>query len=139
MSEPRVTGLNHLTLSVSDLDRSFAFYVDGLGLRPLVRWARGAYLCAGEFWLCLSLDRLCRSGPLPEYSHFAFSVTPGTLATLRERARCRDWPIWQGNRSEGDSLYLQDPDGHKLELHVGDLVSRLASLRESPYDGLEWF
>ncbi|WP_159065009.1 hypothetical protein [Thaumasiovibrio subtropicus] len=41
------------------------------------------------------------------------------------------------NRSEGQSLYLLDPDGHKLELHVGDLNSRLAHITEVSYPGLQ--
>lgn len=49
-------GLNHLTLATGDLDRSFAFYVDLLGCRPRVRWARGAYLTLGNLWICLSCD-----------------------------------------------------------------------------------
>ncbi|GKQ11290.1 hypothetical protein NUKP79_50110 [Klebsiella quasipneumoniae] len=35
-------------------------------------------------------------------------------------------------------LYLLDPDGHKLELHVGDLSSRLAQCREKPYSGMRF-
>ncbi len=33
--------------------------------------------------------------------------------------------IFQENISEGDSLYYLDPNGHKLEIHCGDLKSRL--------------
>ncbi|MFB9570701.1 hypothetical protein ACFFRS_27370, partial [Saccharopolyspora hordei] len=40
-------------------------------------------------------------------------------------------PIWKANRSEGASLYILDPDGHKLELHLGDLASRLAHFRQN--------
>ncbi len=57
LSEIMVGSLNHVTLSVRDLDRSFAFYRDTLGFRPLARWAQGAYLLAGEAtWICLTLD-----------------------------------------------------------------------------------
>jgi hypothetical protein len=36
-------------------------------------------------------------------------------------------------------VYFLDPDRHRLEGHIGSLESRLASLRESPYKGLELF
>jgi catechol 2,3-dioxygenase-like lactoylglutathione lyase family enzyme len=36
-----IASINHLTLSVPDVDRSFRFYVDTLGLKPLARWRRG--------------------------------------------------------------------------------------------------
>ena len=44
---------------------------------------------------------------------------------------------FQENRTEGASLYFLDPDGHKLEVHVGDLESRLRAARTKPGEGLE--
>ena len=43
-----LTGLNHLTLAVSDLDRSFEFYRHLLGFTPHARWQGGAYLSLGR-------------------------------------------------------------------------------------------
>lgn len=131
-----ITDLNHLTLSATDLDRSFDFYVGRLGLKPHAKWARGAYLSVGSFWLCLSLDPECRRGPIPEYTHVAFSVSEQDFAGFSARLVEQGVPVWKENSSEGDSLYILDPDGHKLEIHAGNLASRLASLRERPYDGL---
>ena len=45
-----IRGINHITLAVRDLDRSWAFWVDTLGGRPLMRSPRSAYLLAGELW-----------------------------------------------------------------------------------------
>jgi catechol 2,3-dioxygenase-like lactoylglutathione lyase family enzyme len=137
-TEPAVGGLNHLTLSVRDLERSFAFYCDVLGLRPLARWKTGAYLLAGsETWVCLTLDSATRTEALPEYTHVAFSVSE--LASVAERLRAAGAIEWKDNSSEGDSLYFLDHDGHKLELHVGDWHSRLAACRERPYEDMVFF
>jgi len=67
-------GLNHITLSVSDLSRSVAYYTELLGFSLRARWNRGAYLALGDLWLCLGHDAHVRNSPLAEYSHFALSV-----------------------------------------------------------------
>ena len=82
-----ISGLNHITLSVRDVDRSFGFYVETLGAKPLARWSKGAYLLAGDLWLCLSVDERTRSSPLPEYSHIAFSVSGPQFADAAARIR----------------------------------------------------
>jgi hypothetical protein len=46
---------------------------------------------------------------------------------------------WKTNKSEGASHYFLDPDGHKLELHVGNLAQRLAACRAKPYKGMVFF
>ncbi|WP_462380917.1 fosfomycin resistance glutathione transferase [Pseudomonas sp. Marseille-QA0892] len=134
-----VTGINHITLSVSDLERSFSFYTEIVGLKPVAKWTHGAYLVAGDHWLCLSLDAETRDGPHAEYTHIAFSVSATTFTDCADFIKSRGATIWKENISEGASLYFLDPDGHKLELHAGDLESRLEALRRQPYRGLELY
>ena len=131
--------MNHVTLAVADLARSFHFYVDVLGLKPMAKWTHGAYLMAGNDWVCLSLDAATRGDPLPEYTHFAFSIDGASFNEWVGRIQSGGMMSWKENTSEGDSLYFLDPDGHKLEIHVGDLESRLAALKASPYPGLELY
>lgn len=129
-----ITGINHVTLAVRDLERSFRFYTEVLQCRPLARWRSGAYLLAGELWLCLSQDDATRDGPLPEYTHLAFDVPIRDFGHLAARIHSAEAVVWKENRSEGDSLYFLDPDGHKLEIHVGGWQDRLDALRAAPWD-----
>ncbi|MCU0655744.1 MAG: fosfomycin resistance glutathione transferase [Polyangiaceae bacterium] len=129
-----ILGLNHLTLSVQEVERSFHFYRSVLGFRPLARWSRGAYLLAGDAWVCLTLDARTREAPLPEYTHIAFSVPVAAFDAMATRIRASGATEWQPNTSEGASLYFCDPDGHKLEIHVGDWRTRLAACRERPFE-----
>lgn len=131
-----ITGLNHITLGVADVERSLAFYRDLLGCTVRAIWREGAYLEAGALWLCL-----CRDGrvtPHPDDGHIAFSVAEEDYAALsaRVKAQC---PIWKADRSEGASTYFLDPDGHKLEIHIGTLESRLRHYRENPGKGVRVF
>jgi len=134
-----LSGLNHLTLAVTELDRSVAFYRDLLQFRLEARWDSGAYLSLPGLWLCLSLDPLRKSGPAADYTHYAFGLAADDFPLLVARLRAAGVASWRDNRSEGDSFYFLDPDGHKLELHVGDLASRLEACRQAPYAGMEFF
>ena len=130
-----ISGLNHITLAVSNLETSLAFYIEFLGLQGRVKWTKGAYLCAGDLWLCLSCDTPC---PSQDYSHIAFSIEEENLSTLCHKLEQHNVRQWKTNHSEGQSVYLLDPDDHKLEIHCGNLNTRLSSLQLAPYEGLEW-
>ncbi len=132
-----IRGINHITLSIADLNRSLTFYRDVLGCRVAARWDDGCYLEAGDLWLALVVEDNVRSAPLPEYTHLAFDVAAADFAAMTDRVGQSGAEVFQDNSTEGESLYFLDPDGHKLELHVGSLGTRLDEMRREPWDGLE--
>ncbi|MHA6573754.1 fosfomycin resistance glutathione transferase [Pseudomonas yamanorum] len=132
-----LSGFNHLTLSITDLNRSISFYNELLQLRLDATWDNGAYLSLPGLWLCLSLDPL--RTPAAEYTHYAFTVASDDFMPAVARLRAADVKEWRDNRSEGASFYFLDPDGHKLEVHVGDLDARLQACRDKPYAGMKFY
>jgi catechol 2,3-dioxygenase-like lactoylglutathione lyase family enzyme len=127
-----IRGLNHITLATTDLAQSFQFYTEVLGARPLARWRAGAYLLLGELWLCLDVGPQVNASVA--YTHIAFDVDADAFDAMARRIRESGATVWKENRSEGLSLYFMDPDNHKLELHVGDWKTRLASMKARPWD-----
>ena len=127
-----IQGINHITLSVKSLDESFTFYRDVLGFRPLMRKPKSAYFLAGDLWFCLEEDPAVRTHSLPEYTHVAFSVEQKDFALMAEKIKNSNVTLFKENKSEGDSIYFLDPNGHKLEIHVGSWQSRLNSYRGQP-------
>ena len=138
MTGASVQGLNHVTLAVRDLDRAFSFYADTLGFAPRARWSKGAYLTAGPLWLALIVDPK-RTVAAADYSHIAFSVTADAFGPLRLRIIAAGCAEWSENRSEGASFYFSDHDGHQLEIHVGDVETRLTAMRANPWEPTEFF
>ncbi|HIF6199632.1 TPA: fosfomycin resistance glutathione transferase [Vibrio parahaemolyticus] len=130
-----ISGLNHITLAVSDLERSLKFYIDTLGFTGHVKWDNGAYISIGDAWFCLSCDSPC---PKTDYTHIVFDISREDFEHFSSRVISFDIEVWKQNISEGQSLYILDPDGHKLEIHVGSLKSRLEALKSKPYSGLVW-
>src|SRR5881296_2626128 len=102
-----ITGLNHLTLAVSDLERSVAFYSELLGFSIRMRGPSSAYLESGTLWLALVLDSEVRRGPLAEYSHAAFSVDLSGLAFLVDKLTRAGVPRWQES-DQSESFYFLD-------------------------------
>ena len=134
-----ITGMNHVTLAVRDIQKSFLFYGDVLGLKPLCLWDKGAYFLVRDFWFCLNVDD--KQAPNPCYTHYAFSVSSNDFASMSRRITDSGTTIFKDNTSPGDSLYFFDPDQHKLEIHVGDWQTRVAVKKENPgaWKNIEWF
>ncbi|WP_202303550.1 fosfomycin resistance glutathione transferase [Dryocola clanedunensis] len=131
-----LTGLNHLTLAVSDLERSLVFYTSVLGLTPRAKWLTGAYLTLGDLWVCLSLDKIDAK---QDYTHYAFTLSGKDIHAFRDKLRAAGVIEWKDNKSEGESVYFLDPDGHRLEAHCGDLATRLQACKEEPYEAMIFY
>ncbi|MBI3039456.1 VOC family protein [bacterium] len=134
-----ISGINHITLAVRNIEESFKFYQDVLGLKPIQKSASSAYFLAGDTWIALTKDRTARSAPLPEYTHIAFSVSLTNFMEMKERINQSGAKEWQKNKSEGESHYFIDPDGHKLEIHASDLEARISSGKKEWGDSVHWY
>ena len=126
-------GINHITVAVSNIEHSFGFYTELLGMKAHAKWEFGAYLSLGSLWFCLSVDEV---KPNADYTHIAFDIAECDFPRFVKQLRAAKVKEWKVNKSEGQSLYILDPDGHKLEIHCGSLSSRLASMNADSYKGL---
>lgn len=115
-----LTGVTHLGLDVRSLDRARAFYEERLGLVPVdppedasTATATVAYR-VGETTLSLRQPGSTPRGGV--HTHYAFTTTPAEYDRWLDRLADLD-PV---ERSFGSyrSLYVDDPDGHCVE--IGD-------------------
>ncbi|MBF0410481.1 MAG: VOC family protein [Candidatus Riflebacteria bacterium] len=134
-----IRSINHITFAVKDLEKSFKFYTEILGLEPIAKWQNGAYLRAGDTWVALNFDKKVITSVYNDYSHIAFTCLGSEFVELKTKLLNFGSSEWSENKSEGESFYFTDPDGHKLEIHVGDLDSRLKEMHDNPWDTFDYF
>lgn len=133
----QIAGVNHVTLSVIDLETSLHFYTDILEMQAIAEWNNGAYLLAGELWVCLAEDEFTVPCSERDSSHIALDVKQTDFESMRSRIAGYGVDEWKENKSEGDSFYFLDPNGHKLEIHVGNIWTRIADMKRNPYPEME--
>ncbi len=134
-----INGINHITIATTNVARSFHFYHEILGFKPLCKWHKGAYFLAGNLWFCISYDE--HTSPTRDYTHIAFDVTLDDFKAIKDKIVANGNRIFKDNKSEGSSLYFTDPDGHKLEIHVGSWQTRIVDIKLNPanWQDLEFF
>src|SRR5215203_5390313 len=117
---PATLRLGAVHLTVSDLDRSVAFYEDAIGLRLHRRENSVAAMGAGEEDLLVLHEELGarRAGPHAGLYHYALLFpSREELARAALRLAATQAPI-QGASDHGthEAIYLPDPDGNGIEL-----------------------
>ena len=131
----RVVGLDHIVLSVDDVERSLAFYVDQLGLVPerVEEWRRSeVFFPSVRLDGSTIIDLFGRPPGAPgtddpaagrNLDHLCLVIEHTDLDALAGSGRFEvvDGPArrW-GAQGDGTSLYVKDPDGNVVELrHYG--------------------
>jgi len=130
----QMQGINHITLSVANLERSIAFYQNALVAKLLVTGRKLAYFELCGIWLALNVQEdIPRTEIHASYTHIAFSVEAQQLPAWEKRLAEHGTTIEPSrprDPRDGESIYFRDPDGHLLELHTGTLAERMAYYRE---------
>lgn len=125
----KVQGFSHVTINISDLQRSLDFYTSVLQMRLVHRGRRDAYLEGGSAWVCLQERPAYSPGtgqPLG-VDHVAFFNAEQDFDAAVERLQAHQVRIVRGpvRRGVGRSVYFLDPDGTQLELHTSTLAERM--------------
>ena len=126
----RVLELGHVTLSVSELDRSADFYRDVLGFaevaRGVLKERRIAFFSLGQRHHDLALVEVGAApaghdAVRPGFNHMGLKVGD----CVDELRRMRDWlmshrvmPYRYVDHAVCKSLHVHDPDGNAIELYV---------------------
>jgi len=132
-----INGINHITISVKNIDTAFSFYKEILCLKPVMKSNRSAYFLAGKIWI--ALDQKEDYVPSENYSHICFNVKKGQYKTFVEKIKKNELKEWQKNETEGDSLYILDDSGNKLEIHFSTLNERVKYGKKHFGKDVKWF
>lgn len=123
-----IQAINHLCFSVSDLDRSIAFYQSVFDARLRVKGRRLAYFDLNGLWIALNQEDIDRQSIVRSYTHIAFSIGEEEFEATFKKLEELQVDMFSGRpRDEKDkkSLYFVDPDGHMFEFHTGTLDERV--------------
>lgn len=124
----KLQAINHLCFSVSELERSIAFYRDVFEAKLLVKGRKLAYFDLNGLWIALNEEDVDRSTANRTYTNIAFTLEEEDYETTLLRLQALQVEILPGRSRDGKdkkSIYFLDPDGHMFEFHTGSLKDRL--------------
>ena len=117
--------LDHVGIIVTDMDRSLRFYTEGLGLKLLRRRGAGrdafAALKIGDLEFNVFCNpTLVSEGAAQHVDHLCLAMDYPTIDDLIAALNDAGIGIASGpvKRSDGNALFVRDPDGLRVELLV---------------------
>ena len=125
----RIEGIDHVALTVRDLEASIVWYQEVLGLeRPHNAWNNNpAVLCAGDTCVALFAARTDNPADTPDVSrtivmkHLAFRVDRPNFEAAQTTLRVKGIEFEFADHEISHSIYFNDLSGHLLEITTYDL------------------
>jgi catechol 2,3-dioxygenase-like lactoylglutathione lyase family enzyme len=119
-----VEGIDHIALSVRDVERSVAWYREVLALERRHQDVWGSYpAVVGAGTTSIALFPVDGAEPKPSpgsdglaMRHFAFRTDRENFELARRELSERGITLHSEHHGISESLYFRDPDGHELEI-----------------------
>ena len=121
--------IDHVAITVAELERSIAWYGDVLGLERRFQDEWGdvpTMMCAGETCVALFVSERSGEGPVgphqtPSLHHIAFRVDRQNFEAARRHFRDLAIEFRTTDNGIAQSIYIADPDGHRIEITTYDI------------------
>jgi catechol 2,3-dioxygenase-like lactoylglutathione lyase family enzyme len=114
----QASGIDHIVLHVSDVQRSKRFYTELLGMTAYRENDTQVFLHAGGQGIALFKapdNAAVYAGS--DLNHLALNVAGGTYETLKAELQQHGVSV-TGRPGDAHCIYFQDPDGHRLQLTI---------------------
>jgi catechol 2,3-dioxygenase-like lactoylglutathione lyase family enzyme len=125
----KIEALDHVALSVRDVERSAQWYADVLGFKRLHEgvW-NGTPIFVGNGDAAIALfpvrDKAGSTSPdraAVRTLHFAFRTDRENFLRAQDELKKRAIPFDFQNHEISHSIYFRDPDGHQIEITTYEL------------------
>jgi len=120
----KIQALDHVALSVRDIERSAQWYADALGFKRQHEgmW-NGVPIFMGNGDAAIALFPACEEIGSPSHArpavrtlHFAFRADRENFLRAQDELKKRAIPFDFQNHEISHSIYFRDPDGHQIEI-----------------------
>lgn len=123
----QLEGIDHVALSVRDVERAAQWYIEVLGFEPRFQemW-KGVPIFIGKGTTALalfqadSIREACSENPI-RMLHLAMRANRDNFLAAQDELRRRGIPFEFEDHQISHSIYFNDPDGHKLEITTYEL------------------
>lgn len=116
----KTMGMNHIQISVSNLEQSLSFYMGLLGMKETARHGSLVFLQSAQGNDVLTLHQTSDpvDGSVGGLQHFGFPVPKEDHAAAVEEARKFGCEVLGVGQHSEDVLYayIKDPDGYIIEI-----------------------
>jgi len=125
----QLEGIDHVAMSVADIEHSAQWYADVLGFEPRFKNVWGGvptFIGLGNTAIALFPARPTAASisSIPEtirMLHLAFRADRKNFLAAQEELKRRNISFTFEDHQIAHSIYFRDPDGHKLEITTYEL------------------
>ena len=134
-TQPRFSGMSHVSVPCRDLAESKSFYSQVMGGTLVHEIAGFVEYRIEDIIFGLSEQASGWTGPDHEYPHYAFYIDGSNYELMKSWLDRHGVPNYPYRRGETALIYFRDPSGNLFELYCDKGYERLASLPLAPRRG----